>query len=364
MSIETSAVQANVTGTSFSVNVTAANLSEDLLEKDFRVLDRTNEIVLDNVYWSKASVNSLSYSGPLLDGVDVEIRRDTPIERYQVVAFSNRFDPTVYNTEVDNILRALYEFNLFTAEQVNEFNVEPLDQEYGVAWANDNARSRVASRLYEKIETLAPIDSPTFTGTPSAPSPVLTDNTTRLATTQFVNSFVAQQNSTQNTALIATILELVFPVGSVYTSMTNSANPNTILGFGSWTKIEGRILVGHDPNDGDFDVVKGIGGEKAVTLTTNTMPAHTHSISVVSSGLHSHANQGQYLGVVATGSPFSNEVPGFQTGTAFGASGRGTPTTQGGGTHTHTATAGSIGNGAAHNNMQPYIVAYIWQRVA
>jgi hypothetical protein len=201
MSIETSAVQANVTGTSFSVNVTAANLSEDLLEKDFRVLDRTNEIVLDNTYWSKASVNSLSYSGPLLDGVDVEIRRDTPIERYQVVAFSNRFDPTVYNTEVDNILRALYEFSLFTADEVSAFSREPTDEEYDSDWANDNVRSRVASRLYEKFETLAPVNSPTFTGTPSAPSPTLVDNSTRLATTQFVNSYVTQQNATL-TALI------------------------------------------------------------------------------------------------------------------------------------------------------------------
>jgi hypothetical protein len=333
MSIETSAVQASVTGTSFSVNVTAANLSEDLLEKDFKVLDRTNEVVLDNIYWSKASVNSLAYSGPALD-IDVEIRRDTPIERYQVVAFSNRFDPTVYNTEVDNILRALYEFNLFTAEQVNAFSVEPLDLAYSSEWASDNVRSRVASRLYEKIETLAPIDSPTFTGTPSAPSPTLDNNSTRLATTQFVNSYVAQQNLAQNSTLAAAILELVFPVGSVYTSMTNSANPNTILGFGSWTKIEGRILVGHDPNDEDFDVVKGTGGEKAVTLTTDQMPSHTH--------------QQRALGSTTGGGSIG---PATQTaaGTPGGDSGLAT---------------GGAGNNQPHNNMQPYIVAYIWQRVA
>jgi hypothetical protein len=204
MSIETSAVQANVTGTSFSVNVTAANLSEDLLEKDFRVLDRTNEIVLDNTYWSKASVNSLSYSGPVVGDIDVEIRRDTPIERYQVVAFSNRFDPTVYNTEVDNILRALYEVHLvYSRARLALLVVEPLQTKsmtltglvitYGVGLPLD---------LYEKFETLAPVNSPTFTGTPSAPSPTLVDNnSTRLATTQFVNSYVTQQNATL-TALI------------------------------------------------------------------------------------------------------------------------------------------------------------------
>ena len=37
----------------------------------------------------------------------------------------------------------------------------------------------------------ANLDSPAFTGTPTAPTPATTDNTTKLATTEFVRSFVA-----------------------------------------------------------------------------------------------------------------------------------------------------------------------------
>src|SRR4029077_9980797 len=37
----------------------------------------------------------------------------------------------------------------------------------------------------------APISSPTFTGTPSAPTPAPTDNTTRVATTQYVTAAIA-----------------------------------------------------------------------------------------------------------------------------------------------------------------------------
>ena len=34
------------------------------------------------------------------------------------------------------------------------------------------------------------------------------------------------------------------------------------------------------------------------------------------------------------------------------------------GTHTHTITVNSTGSSTAHNNQQPYIVAYIWRRTA
>lgn len=34
------------------------------------------------------------------------------------------------------------------------------------------------------------------------------------------------------------------------------------------------------------------------------------------------------------------------------------------GTHNHTVTISNAGSDSAHNNQQPYIVAYIWQRTA
>ncbi len=49
--------------------------------------------------------------------------------------------------------------------------------------------------FYTPGNLLAPLISPTFTGTPAAPTPVSTDNTTKLATTAFVNSFANPGNS-------------------------------------------------------------------------------------------------------------------------------------------------------------------------
>lgn len=42
-----------------------------------------------------------------------------------------------------------------------------------------------------QIGSKAPINSPTFTGTPTAPTPTVSDNSTRIATTEFVNNLAA-----------------------------------------------------------------------------------------------------------------------------------------------------------------------------
>jgi hypothetical protein len=57
------------------------------------------------------------------------------------------------------------------------------------------------------VATKADIASPTFTGTPTAPTAATTTNTTQLATTAFV-----QQEITAN----APDLSVLYPVGSVY----------------------------------------------------------------------------------------------------------------------------------------------------
>jgi hypothetical protein len=126
---------------------------------------------------------------------------------------------------------------------------------------------------------------------------------------------------------IATVLSLLNPIGTIR-EFNVATNPGTLLGFGTWTAYgAGRVTVGLDSGQTEFDTVDETGGAKTHTLSTAEMPAHTHSISVRD----------------GTGSDNVQE---------------------GGNNASGTPNTGSTGGGSAHNNLQPYIVVYRWVRTA
>ncbi len=52
------------------------------------------------------------------------------------------------------------------------------------------------------------------------------------------------------------------PVGTIYHSYV-STNPATLFGFGTWVSVAvGKVLVGIDPAQAEFDVLGETGGEK------------------------------------------------------------------------------------------------------
>jgi len=124
-------------------------------------------------------------------------------------------------------------------------------------------------------------------------------------------------------------LESVYPVGCIFIS-TVSTNPNTVFGFGTWAVFgAGKTLVGLDSGDADFDASEETGGAKTHTLTEAEMPSHNHTLS---------------------GLP--NNVAGIAW---VGSSGTGENTTR---------TTSTTGSDNAHNNLQPYIVTYMFKRTA
>ena len=54
----------------------------------------------------------------------------------------------------------------------------------------------------------------------------------------------------------------VYPIGCIYTTVI-ATNPNAIFGFGTWVSVgAGRVLVGFDSGQTEFDTVEETGGEK------------------------------------------------------------------------------------------------------
>lgn len=115
--------------------------------------------------------------------------------------------------------------------------------------------------------------------------------------------------------------------------------------------LKGKVVVMRDENDTDFDTVGETGGEKTHTLTSAEMPSHTHTQkSITNPGDHAHNTWNVFSFKHASGGITT-------TCTGEPGDGRGNAT-QGAGGHTHTVTLNNTGGDGAHNNLQPYVVAY------
>lgn len=142
-------------------------------------------------------------------------------------------------------------------------------------------------------------------------------------------------------------LQVAYPIGSIYINMSSSMNPNTMFGFGVWVRIaQGRLLIGEGTGLDDTSSSKSFvggetGGEYNHKVTIQELPAHTHVIYQ------------SYIRTIVTTN---------RSGTSTTSSVR----SQGG-----SRTVSSVlqnfstsGGDQPHNNLQPYITAYIWKRVS
>ena len=69
----------------------------------------------------------------------------------------------------------------------------------------------------------------------------------------------------------------VYPVGSIYINAGVTTNPATLLGFGTWVAFgTGKMIIGYDASDSDFDALQETGGAKTHTLSEAELPSHYH----------------------------------------------------------------------------------------
>lgn len=143
-----------------------------------------------------------------------------------------------------------------------------------------------------------------------------------------------------------TVLQAVYPVGCIYAE-TTGVNPATTFGFGTWVQTgRGQVLVGQGTSDQAF-AAGATGGESNHVLSSNEMPSHTHTVTDPG---HVHViDKASTAGGDGSGLAFSSTSVSNSTGV-------------------HNTTTGvtnqNTGGGASHNNLQPYLVVYYWQRNA
>lgn len=167
-------------------------------------------------------------------------------------------------------------------------------------------------------------------------------------------------------------------IGMIIHSSTLDTEAKVIAIYGgvSWSKIEGRFLLGQSR---DY-TVNSIGGSATNTLTVANLPSHYHGLNdhthsfahthgTDSKGSHTHSiywRQAQNF----DGNHnrwYMCPSPDTITDSGVDASGAHTHTTNSQSTTTTGKASGnttSTGSGTAINNMPPYKTVYIWERTA
>lgn len=136
---------------------------------------------------------------------------------------------------------------------------------------------------------------------------------------------------------------LIAPIGYIFPWAPVDGGPDLstaqkvaeYYGFGTWAEYgKGRVMVGLDTGQTEFNEPGQTGGEKDHSLTIPEGPKHAHGV------------KWQHEGGLGTGN-------GVLVKDA-----------NSGGPWPYTYFTEFSGEGRPHNNLQPYIVVYYWQRIA
>lgn len=139
------------------------------------------------------------------------------------------------------------------------------------------------------------------------------------------------------------VINLIYPVGSIYMSV-NNVNPGTLFG-GTWEQIKDKFLLAC----GDTHANGTVGGEETHKLTIEELPAHTHAQKP-------HAHKQNYDTWYNKVSDYDVRLAGSANG-YYSCAGRSNYETA-----QTTSVNQNTGGSQAHNNMPPYLAVYMWKR--
>ena len=128
---------------------------------------------------------------------------------------------------------------------------------------------------------------------------------------------------------IADLYDAIFPIGQIIIK-GDDADYSNWLGF-TWERTAvGKVLVGYDNGDTDFNTIGKTGGEKTHTLIIDEIPSHSHE-TYIGVDQYQPGSSGSWIVLSSSGEKrYTN----------------------------------SSGGGQPHNNLQPYQVVAYWKRVS
>ena len=153
------------------------------------------------------------------------------------------------------------------------------------------------------------------------------------ATSPSANDYLILQGESTQKIKWSVLLDKLYPVGCIYQS-ASSTSPASFLG-GTWEQIKDRFILAA----GDTYAAGSTGGEATHTLTVNEMPRHNHD--------HVTWYRDQKFGLNGRGGDVGSLRLEFSSADC-----------------TDGICTDFKGDSQPHNNLPPYLTAYIWRRIA
>lgn len=122
-----------------------------------------------------------------------------------------------------------------------------------------------------------------------------------------INGINTKITNLENKTTIKAIIDVVYPVGSIYISK-DSTNPGTLWPGTTWEReAEGRCIIGIGTG---YTTVGATGGSSTVTLDTTQIPSHAHTgpSHTHTTPNHSHTFSGTTSGMSANSTGRAGQV--------------------------------------------------------
>lgn len=285
-----------------------------------------------------------AYSKPTLN--PIIIQRVTPIDTHAILSFEGDFFNIDFGSQ-SNTITAIYRYRVSDSDiwEIGETEITPtIDEDsysfedeivgdLGALGFSSDKSFVIEVTIADKLTSNTLDDETLGSGEPNIAyhkngiavkmpyDETIEENSFQIGTD---NIYIKKSEN------LIKLLDLIHPVGDIVFNTTGT-NPSTYLG-GTWIAWgTGRVPVGLDTSQTEFNTVEKTGGSSTHTLTEAQIPSHRH-------GLTEGYTDGTKDGYGAVRANIRVDEDASWTGYS--------------------------GGGQAHNNLQPYITCYMWKRTA
>ena len=321
-----STYNASISGLSASANYSTSDLNINFSENNFAAGTQALAVrATDSRGYSTTvskNVNVLAYAAPVVNATATRLNN---FENQTTLKVSGTYSPlTINNTAKNTVSSVQYRYK---AQSTSTWG----------SWTSMTGLSVTSAGAYTTTDKVLDLDNNTSYDFEIKTTDRLGSTTVSLTVSVGIPIFRIGVND----GLLYNKEQPLMPshVGQVIMSTTldTAAKVQAIYG-GTWERWgAGKVPVGVDPNDTDFNAPNKSGGAKTVTLSVEQMPSHSHTYNGFPNGTTgTWADPYRRLVYQNTNvNPYPNQ-----------------------------SGIDSTGGNKPHENMPPYITLYMWRRVS